>query len=227
MPRILDNRDTHALVLEDGETKLIPWSDFNVLVYKHGLHGLLVDRDEILSLRGPPKTEIAPDGDDGFSITVSNDDHQYDIRVPPHETRQMLDALVDVYDDHDRDPQPLVDLVADNLGYEVNPQVVEPLASTRPFDGAVEVTQDGWLIHDHVLLTYDNEFYHPNQQAFTRNGGAVDEASDTHAYEVRFRQRPDGDGQLNLTGFEGLGNEDDTVDFVARALWAVTHAPEQ
>jgi hypothetical protein len=227
MPRILDNRDTHVLVLEDGETKLIPWSDFNTLVYKHGLHGLLVARDEILHLRGPPTVEIAPDGDEGFSITVSNNDHEYQVRVPQHETRQMLDALVDVYDDSDRDPEPLVELVDDQLGFDVNPNIVDTLADTRPFDDAVAVTKDGWLIHDHVLLTYDNEFYHPNQQAFTRNGEVVDEASDTHAYEVRFRQRPDGEGQLNLTGFAGLGNEDEMVDFVARALWAVTYTPEQ
>lgn len=225
--RILENTDTHLYVLEDGETKMIPWSDHNTLVYKHGLHGLLAERDEILTLRGPPRTEIAPDGDSGFSVTVTNEEHEHRARIPPHETRALLDALVTVYDDDERDVQPLVDLVSELLDFDVNPEIVRPLASTQPFDDAVEVTEDGWLIHDHVLLTYDNEFYHPNQQAFTRNGGVVDESSDTHAYEVRFRERPDGTGQLNLDGFAGLGTEDEMVDFVARALWAVTYAPEQ
>lgn len=224
MPRILDNRDSHVLVQEDGETKLVPWSDYNILVYKHGLHGLLVEREEILSLRGPPKTEIAPDGDSGFSIKASNEDYDYQVRVPPHERRALLDALVQVYDDPDRDPQPLVDLVSEKLDFDVNPQIVNPLAET--FGDAVEVTDDGWLIHGHVLLTYDNEFYHPNRRAADRNGTVLDESESRNAYEVRFRRRPDGDGQLNLDGFAGLGTEDETVDFVARAVWAVTYAPE-
>lgn len=227
MPRILDNRDTHVLVLEDGETKLVPWSDYNTLVYKHGLHGLLVERDEILSLRGPPKTEIAPDGDDGFSIRVSDGDQSYKVRVPPHERQSLLDALLTVYDDPERDPQPLVDLVSQKLDFDVNPQIVEPLASTRPFDDAVEVTDDGWLIHGHVLLTYDNEFYHPNRRGADRDGKVLDESANRNAYEVRFRQRPDGDGQVDLSGFSGLGNEDEMVDFVSRALWAVTYTPEK
>lgn len=229
MPRILDNRDSHVLVQEDGEVKLIPWSPRNKLLYKHGLHGLIVDRSEILSLRGPPAVEIAPDGDSGFSIKVSHDDHEEfedKVRIPPHGVQDLLEALATVYDTPERDVTPILSLVRERLDFDVAPGIVRPLANVEPFDSTVEIVKDGWLIHDHVLLTYNNEFFHPKQRGYTRNGSTIDDSANQEAYEVRFHRRPNSDGQAELTGFEGTGYSDVLVDFVRRALWAVTYAPE-
>jgi hypothetical protein len=232
MGRVLDNRKTHALVLQDdGETELIPWSDYNKLAYKHGLSGLLVDRDEHVQLTNDEyAVTISPDmeGDRevyGINLDRLDADWTEYVTVAEHDKSDLLDALLVTYETNPPDPQPLVALAAEILDYAVNPRVVDQLTALDVFDD-VDVQSDGWLIHDHVLLTYDNQFYHPNTDRAKRDGTVLDDSANKPAYEVRFQRRPEGEGQLELDGFTGLGTTDDMVEFVTRALWAVTYTPE-
>lgn len=229
MPRLLDDRETHALVqLDDGEVELIPWSPMNRLIYRQNLHDLLVEGTEILSTRNEQYAiELVPDDDaSSYSLTVSDGEGDFTVSVPPNEKHALMEALVDGYEQDDR-AGALVQFAYDVLDYTVPPDIVDPLSSVSIFEDAVEVTSDGWLIHDHVLLTYNNEFYHPNVRATQRNGKPLPEDANNVAYEVRFQKSPDVDGQSGLSDFAGFADVDDVADFVSRALWAVLYTPEE
>jgi len=233
MPRVLDQRDSHSLVmLDNGETELVPRSPFNRLIYEHGLHDFLVDGSEIISYSGDhyDATLSKNDGDgNGYTLDLDHDDEAFSrsLTIPSREQRKLLDALLDVYASRTHDPQPLADLAAELLDFDVNPEYVNRLAALDVFSDKVELRSDGWLINDHVLLSYDNTFYHPDTNRASRSGEILDDAAELPAYELSFARRPSDSGQTALSGFAGFGGEEETVEFVSRALWAVTYTPEE
>lgn len=229
MPEILDNQETHALILrDDGTTETVTWNARNTLIYKHGLSDLLVERSELVVIEGESDTtvEVSPFGGDGsFTIHIERGDFSDSAPVPEHRMDELLRALRDVYEG-DRDPRPLVRLAGDILDYTVDPGRVQSLVAIEPFDDAVEVRDDGWYIYDHLLLTYNNEFYHPDSKGRDRSGNVVSEGANKRAYELQFQSDHDA-GQSSLGSFGGLGSDEDTVEFLARALWAITYAPQE
>lgn len=226
MPRVIENRGSHVfLQMDDGTVDVVPWSKQNKLVYKHGLENFLIERSEELQFNQDPKVILSPDGDNQFRITVDLGDEELSSIVPQHMHKDFLDALDSVYQSEQRDIQPLLDLAEDLIDYKVYPPYVEKFADIPLFADAVEVKEEGWLINDHVLLTYDNEFYHPNVQDSRRDGKVLDESANRIAYELRFKNRPDTSGQTRLESFDGF-NTDEVVEFIARAMWAVSYTPE-
>lgn len=231
---ILEERDDYAFVqYEDGTTDQITWTAYNRLVLKHGLDGLLLDESETKMYRGDEwNVDIIPSGNgNNYALKCWSHPHElgsapdYQATVPVHHKEELLQKLVAIEEDGEP-ADTLVSLVQDILDFTVIPQDVNPVAELPQFD-AVEVRDDGWFIHDHLLLTYDNEFYHPETRGTTRNGELLDENANREAYEVEFTNRPDTDGQTSLGGFEKrMSGDNDLVEFLTRALWAVNQAPD-
>lgn len=234
---VLDERPNHLLLLTDDGTELVPRSPRNELVYQHDLRELLVDEDETWVYHDTDAgitAEIRPDdGDSAYLLLfrVRDDDSDDDERevsayVDRHSKLEFVEALEACYtDDGVETVRPLLEFARDLLDTAVDPRAVKPLAKLPQFAPHVEVVSRGWLINDHLLLTYDNEFYHPNTKRTKRDGTVVDDSANKTAYEIHF---PRGEGQLELADdWTYLHDSEDAVEFLARALWAVTYAPEE
>lgn len=221
--RILDERDNYVYIYDEeaNETELIPWSDLNKAVYKHGLRNLLVDRDSTYTFEKPSGTEVTVEPTERNGINVYLVSHgTAQVVVTPDNKKVLLDALVRLYDSQengDPDFSILDEMMSELADTAVLPEVVRPLAEQPYFEDAVEVMENGWLIHDHVLLTFDNEFYHPKVTSTTRSGAPVN-GERRLAYELRFEQQDD--GQSELGDFEGIDPKG-TKTFIAMAIWAV------
>ena len=213
MPEVIEERSGHLLVREeDGSVNLITLSPFNRLLYDHGLFGLLRAQDESLTLSNDDySVSIEPQGENVFEVDI--EDH-VTATLKPHEKTNLIDALVDVYEADDApDPEPVVKATMALRDYDVIPSIVDDLADIPSFDGAVEVTDDGWLIYEKILLTYNNEFVNTQTDSHTRSGDSVRPTSKEGAYEIQFRkQRTLGDSYTD---------RDTEARFIARAKWAV------
>jgi hypothetical protein len=228
MPEILEDRSSHATVLkDDGSVEIISWgSEINRLIYRHDLAGLVKHGDEILSVETDEGTmQLIPNDDASeFSIEIGSESFS----VPKHQKSALLSALDDAYGDDGLDDQVLLEFVYDLMDTTVNPAAAAQFLALPVFDGAVERTDKGWRIHDDVLLTYNNEFYQPETRRTKRTGEIVEGGSNKVAYELKFSQSHDDTGQLDLTDFDTdyLGDDAELVEFLARAIWAVTYVPE-
>lgn len=220
MPEILDDRGDHVLVKHEDGVELISWSPLTRLVWKHDLWGLLRDRDEPWYAEDDDGlwVGIRPAEDGRFVIETADITHvigqqQFDDLVA------ILDEAYEHADGDEPSPKPIVDALGRLLDTEVNPRAVDPVAEYPTFRDHVEVRDDGWFIHDHLLLTYDNEFYHPMTESKERSGGSVIPAgSNAKAYELQFRGTTT-DEQATLGEFTRTAN----VEFITRAKWAVDH----
>lgn len=225
MPRLLEDRAEHALVQhDDGSVELIPWSPLNRLVYRHNLTGLLKDGDDVLALtrdEKPNVTVIPNDDATEFDLKVGEDT----IHLAPHQKSELVDRIADAYEGDGRPSvDPFVDWATDLLDTRANKSYVNQFADLPVFADSVEVRSDGWFINDHLLLTYDIEFYHP--EVASRDAGDAElKQSDAEAYKVRLTGDTE-PGQSALSDFSRIGKADDQQKFIAKALWAVKHAPE-
>lgn len=213
MPEVIEERSGHLLVREDdGSVNLITLSPFNRLLYDHGLFGLLKAQDESLALSDDDWTvSIEPQGGNEYVVDIED---SISPTLKPHEKSRLVDALVDAYDtDADPDPEPIVSATMALRDYDVIPSLVDDLADIPSFDHAVEVTEDGWLIHDMLLLTYNNEFVNTRTDSHTRSGDSVRPTTKEGAYEIRFRTQ--------RTLDESYTDRDTEARFIARAKWAV------
>lgn len=222
MPEIIEERDSHLLVLNDeGDTEFIPMSPFNRLLYKHGLFGLLKDQDELWTAADGDEKEwvlIEPLGDHEYHAET----HEIETTIKRHEKTELVDYLVEAYKQGDGspDPQPVINGIMRMRDFDAIPSHVDPLAETPTFDEHVEVQEDGWLINDHVLLTYDNQFKHEHIDTHERSGDDVRPVeTDQDAYELRFSYQ---DAHFS----ERSGQSADDVEFIARAKWAIDHTAE-
>lgn len=224
MARILETRDSHYLVQrDDGSVELVTRTDMNILIYEHNLAGLLKRGDEVINIGDDPRVQLIPN-DDATEFTLRIGDDEFEVAT--HHKAALVKALLDAYDTGaEPTTRPLLDFAGQLMDTAVNRNVVDRLADEPPFDTHVEVTENGWLINDHLLLTYDNEFYHPSTTRVDSSGSVVSGGSNKLAYDLRFDHRPDDHGQIALDSFDYLGDTDDQVEFVARAYWAITYAP--
>lgn len=231
MPEIIEDRDSHATVLaDDGSVEIISWgSEMNRLVYKHDLAGLVKHGTDILVVETREGTMQIVPNDDATEFTIEAGDDSF--HIPKHEKSDLLSALDDAYTsggDDGIDDDVLVDYVYDLMDTAVNPAAAAQFLALPVFDDAVERTDDGWRIYDDVLLTYDNEFYQPETRRTTRTGQIVEDGANKIAYEIRFSRSNDATGQMDLTDYDTdyFGDDAELVEFLARAIWAVTYAPE-
>lgn len=234
MPKILEDRDDHATVLtDDGDVEIISWgSKMNRLVYKHDLAGLVKHGDVVFQTETDEGTlRIIPDAD-ATEFTIEVDDESF--RVSKHQKTDLLDALDDAYgegDDDGLDSQVLLEFVYGLMDTKVNPAAAAQFLALPVFDG-VERTDEGWWITDNVLLTYNNELYQPKTRRTTRTGDIIEDGANKIAYDVDISKHNvahlDADGQVDLGSYNSdyLGDDDELVEFVAKAIWAVTYVPE-
>lgn len=231
MARVLEDRGTHATVLNDnGEVELISWSSpTNVLIYKHGLADVVKHGTETWEGHSERygDVKIEPQ-DNAASFIVTFDDERFS--VPAHEKAAFVSTLKEMFgdaDDGEVDFVPLSDFIARINDTLVNPLTVKALLDLPLFE-TVEPTMDGWLINDIVLLTYDNEFYQPKTRRTNRTGEVVEGGSRKIAYEVNFSNNPHRDlGQTLLGEYSRHIEDEDTVEFITRAIWAVTYVSEE
>lgn len=215
MPEVIEERSGHLLIqTDDGGVDLISLSPFNRLLYDHELFGLLRDQDESLELSSEDwNVTITPLGEQEYEVDIED---EMAVKLKPHEKTALVDILVEIFEDGEgEDPEPLVKGVMALRDYDVLPRVVDEVADVSSFDDTVEVQEDGWLIHDYLLLTYHNEFVNTRTDTHSRSGDSVRSVDGGSAYELRFQRQ------------STLGDSFDNsreARFIARAKWAVDKA---
>lgn len=215
MPEILDERPNHLLILnDDGGTEMIPLSDHNRLLYKHGLFGLLRDESEAWAAAdGDDRVLVTPLGNNQFEIEMD----EMTVVTTPYEKPDLVTTLVEAYEADDApSPWPVINGVMAMRDFDAHPGNVDPLAEIPTFADAVEVRENGWYINDHLMLSYNNEFRHEHIASHERSGDDVRALdSDQTAYELRF--------QRQMTLDDATNTRADDAEFIARAKWAVDH----
>ena len=120
----------------------------------------------------------------------------------------------------------LVRLYDSTRDVSVRKRLINFVAKHEPFASVVEIVDDGWLIHGHLLLTWEREFYHPGTTSKTRSGSIIGDGSTESAYKLSTDQRL-GVNSLREIQFEGQSHRlsDDEMDFIVRAMWSIANAP--
>lgn len=223
--RILDETETNWLIeYPNGTIETVTKSAHNRLLYEYDLWGLLKNGSEIVQIEDDTdgtRVTITPN-DDSTEFTLQVDDTE-PLHIGEHHTADLVEALVDVYD-RDEGVEPLVTLFHDIRENRVREEVMQAMGEMAPFEAAVTVQNDGWLIHGHLLLTWDQEFHHPNTTTRTVHGSAVSPGSSEPAYKMNFRSKSPNNRTITVDGAEYLLT-DKEMEFLARALWAITEAP--
>lgn len=223
MPDILDDRENHWLVLkDDGSTEVVSKTDRNRLLFEHGLSDVFRDRDEGASLTISDEEDtvtVSPlHVDDAAFHIISND---YDYTVPENEVDALIEIVAEAYDKTEGDEPktwPIVDKLRQMMDTDVNPKVVDPLADATVFETEVEVKETGWLIHEHLLLTYDNELYNVLTESRTLSGGQAKLAgAKQQAYDVDTPSRRRFEDALPKRAMP------EDLEFILLAVWAVDH----
>lgn len=228
MPELLDNPGANYLIqYDDRSVELVPKSDMNRLVFEHGLWGLLRTGDDILVVKPDgekPRIRVVPETSaQAYSLHVGDYDP---IHLGPHQKADLVDALMEGKCEDGNLRRSLIRLYDTARDVSVRERIIGVIAEHEPFASNVEVVKDGWLIHQHLLLTWDREFYHPGTMSKTRSGHIIGNGSTEKAYQVNMRKKPDPDGMrsLSVDGHD-YRLSDDEMDFITRAMWAIAAAP--
>ena len=197
----------------------------NRLLFDHNLWGLLKDGDEKLQIDGDPSVTIIPN-DDATEFTLDLEDGQ-PIHLSPDLKPRLVDTLITIYknaEDGDRDPSPLVSFRDEIRENRVRMEVAEYLGEMPPFsnysdNSDLEITENGWLFHGELLLTWECEFRHPNTQSTKRDGSIIEPSSADSAYDVSFQRKPGAAHAIKIDG-ESYRLTDNEMDFLTKAIWA-------
>lgn len=213
---------------ENGEVESIPLSRQNRLLFDHNLWGLLKNGTDILQISGDRDVTIIPN-DDSTEFTLEIEGAQ-PTHISPDLKPRLVDVLIDHYESRsegeEKDVTPFLNLQRDIVENRVRMAVANYLAEMPPFseytdNGILEVTKNGWLFSDELLLTWECEFRHPNTTSRKRNGSVIDPSSADSAYDVDFkRTRERGESysvEIDGQGYMLTPNE---LDFMSKALWA-------
>jgi hypothetical protein len=218
-----DNRTNWFVKFPDGSTDIVTKSKINTLLFREDLWGLLRAEDTVWQHSGESDVQITPMGDNNYEIQVDDKDP---VLVGTHHKSELVDALCQYYDTAEANITPLVRFYNVTREKQVRKSVVNQFRVLPPIDGNVSETADGWLIHDHLLLTWDGEFHHPRTTSRTRSGGVVDEAAETKAYSMGIGQVHDAiQREIEVDG-ETVRLSTAEIEFISKTLWAVTNAPE-
>lgn len=224
-PKVLDENGTNWLVqFPDGSTQPVTKSTMNRLLYEHNLWGLLKGGDQMLVIQrdDSPNVEVIPNDDSTeFIIEVGHGDP---LHLGQHHKSALIDVLATARTDDGFDPEPVIDFYEQIRGDRIREDLMRELGSKSLFRDAVEVTADGWLIHDHLLLTWESEFYHPDTTTRTVHGSAVSPASSEPAYSMSISKSPTENRNVTVNG-ERYRFTDAEMTFLAKGLWGITKAP--
>lgn len=226
MPEVLDQTEANLLIKnEDGEIENIPRSPMNELLYTKGLWDVFRTGTEILNLSGTEdeqQVRITPsEGAEEFDLKVGDAEN---IRIGPQLQQKLFEATFEVYDSDDRSVAPLIGLFDQIRCNRTRKRVVNKFAEIPPFKDRVEIVNDGWLIKDHLVLSYDNDLYHPQTESQKVSGSSVKEASSSLAYKGAFGT-PRFDREVELDGSE-YRLTDEEMRFIQYAMWAVSEVPD-
>jgi len=226
---ILDDNKQNWLVMtpEGGTATKTKSSSLNQLLYGHNLFGLIDRGDEIwvnTGLEDEQKVTISPGDDECYTIRP---DEAPDLTLGAHYKKQLIDALASVYEDHDGNSvSPIMDLYDSIRDDMIRTEVLEPFAEV--FSDKVAVREDGWFIHDHLLLTFEGDFYHPNTNSRERDGQTVIGAtSSSSAYSVNVDEAKDEMSRSITVDGQDFRLTNKEVGFIARVIWAIENTPDQ
>jgi len=228
MPKLLDSPEANYLIqYDDGDVELVTKSDMNRLVFEHGLWDLLKTGEEILCLKAEdkkPMMQVIP-GEGARSYTIQMGDYE-PVHLGPHQKGDLVDALIEGKSENGNTRESLVRLYDNTRDVSVRKRLINFVAKHEPFASVVEIVDDGWLIHGHLLLTWEREFYHPGTTSKTRSGSIIGDGSTESAYKLSTDQRL-GVNSLREIQFEGQSHRlsDDEMDFIVRAMWSIANAP--
>lgn len=228
-PDIITENATNWLIeFPDGSVKPVTKSPKNRLLYDHGMWGLLNGGDEIIIIEdsNTPAVQIIPN-ETSTEFTIEIEDGQ-PITLGEYKRSKLIDALMKAVEAGDDDgllAEPIIDFYERIRRDQVRTDVMEMLGEIEPFASTVEVWADGWYIRDHLLLTWEQEFYHPDTTTRSVSGSDIRQASSEPAYDIHV-SRPDRmDRTFTLEG-ESYRLTDAEMTFLAKGLWAITNAPD-
>ena len=225
---ILDDNTGNWLVqFDDGTTKTVAKSKQNRLLMEYDLWGLLRDGTEVLTTTHDDTDVAVVPGDGAREFTLKYGEFE-PLHLDPHEKSRLVDAIFEGKDpDSERGlGAALVGLFDDIRENRVRSDVIGALHDAPPFKGVVAETSRGWLFNDHLLLTYNAEFYHPDVESRTRSGGAVSGTENQEAYELSVSPSDSMDRELTIDDTT-YRLTDAEMEFVAKALWASKMAPTE
>jgi hypothetical protein len=225
---ILEENATNWLVMTpDGSTETkTKSSDLNQLLYGHELWALLDTGEEIWMSDGaedePRVTVIPDDNAECYTLRLSN---APDLTLGAHHKTHLVEAMAEMYEENDGESvAPLLQLYDTIREDMIRDEVLAPFLDV--FGDKVAEREDGWFINNHLLLTYEGEFYHPETSSRKRSGQSVIGAgSSDKAYRVNTKNPSEsisrdvtfGDVQYRLT--------DKEVKFLGKAVWGIENTP--
>jgi hypothetical protein len=223
-----ENKTNYLVMTSDGRavTKTKS-SNLNQLLYGHNLSGLLEAQEEVLQIapeaEDEPTATIIPHGDQEYELKFSS--FPKPLVLAPHHKTLLVDALAEVFQEHDSETvAPLAALYEDIREDMVRNSALEAFSALP----GVEVRESGWFINGHLLLSWEREFYHPNNDSRTRAGSTVVPVkSSAEAYNVRIASaEADMDRTVENDGTE-YRLTDSEVEFLAKAMWAIKNTPDE
>lgn len=218
---ILDENDTNILVQNpNGSTDLIPLSPRNRLIYDHGLWGLLREGTETWVHGGERRVSITPQ-EEGYSLQVGEFNP---LQIGPHQEGKLIEALVDFYESEAEKPQGLIDLFDQKRDQQMRKEVMQKIGDL--FGDAIEQTNFGWVIHDHLLLTWDRDFHHPETTSHQVNSGGVKKGASETAYNLNHIQTNKINREITTQDGSEYRLTNTEIEFLTRAIWGIENAPQ-
>lgn len=235
MPEILDDTPANMLVkFSDDRVENLSKSPTNVLLYEHNLWGLLRTGNEILSMDRDdyPPVQIIPDENaERYTLRVGGEE----LNMSPDMKPRLVDTLHEVYkSDGEETPQPIIDLFDEVRANMVRREVTDYFENIPPFlwlrkDGPrtepnvpqiLEITDNGWLFHDELLLTWEAEFRHPDTTQYELRGSVVATDGSNDAYKLRGIDHGEKERTMTIEGEEYRLTENE-LNFLSMAMFAV------
>lgn len=225
----IDGVDGHSNVTKNAK---------NELLYKHGMHRL-VHGEPGLVVQFSEYGLIVQTTDEGGVYVIESEEDDHKVHTSPEQERDLLQAISSIKQDDD--PEPLINLKNHILDNQVRRYVLNRLFEVPPFSalsekGIVEQTGRGWLFHDQLLLTWENELLNDSDDtSYAVDGSGTREVSSTNPAFSLTRDLSDDDQHdpdlhdydeegVNRHNVEIGGTEftfgTEEVRFVAKAIWA-------
>lgn len=197
----------------------------NVLMFKHGMYGLVRGvTEEIYEFDTEKTCRISSDDKSSYTLWVGD---REPLNTSPDRESQVLEAVKRTVETGEAWPlENVYQAIRDN---QVRHKVINQLLSEAPFSvlrerGTIEADDRGWLIHGHLLLTWEVDLLNDTDDIGYRvDGSGVSRSQSTNsAFELDIdvdsndMERP----VVELDGKEyKFGAQE--MRFIATALWVV------
>lgn len=226
--QVLDENETNYLIMTDsGTATKTKSSKLNQLLFGHDLAGLLQEGSEVWSLNpeGQDKVTVIPD-ENAECYTLRFQGLPQELLLGKHHKTDLVDALAEIYEEHDGESiTPLLTLYEEMREDMVREMLLDQFRQL--FADRVEKRKQGWFINGHLLLTYENEFYHSEYTSRSRSGSVIGEGTSIQAYSLAM-DNPASDISRRVT-YEGdiYRLTDSEMEFLGKAIWAVEKTPDR